>query len=416
MDNFWPLCASRPPYLLRCGATLLWEKWVRRLRMEDVYFFCRRELAETLAERTSRPVNQMDDWAGADIWVLDGRWLIPSGRNPNPDEFPATCRLVCAGRTIGLRLNGENIESTKVHDWLRRGGTGDFPDVELETYNVSGKIVDYLWDIVDYNPEQIAVDFEFLAAEKRPHEPQARIDAAAVLQRPEQIHFGPGVQIGPLAVLNAEGGPIIIGEKATIDPYTYIEGPAVIGGNSGVFGGKIRAGTTIGPGCRVGGEVEASVFLGWANKHHDGFLGHSVIGEWVNLGAMTANSDLKNNYGPIRVAMPGKTVDTGRIKVGSFLADYTKTGIGTLIPTGGTVGFAGNIFGGGNVAPKYIPEFVWGGGNAFDEHRLAQAKQTAARVCNRRNVDFTEAQARLFDVIFAQSKKYREMFLKELRQ
>jgi hypothetical protein len=136
------------------------------------------------------------------------------------------------------------------------------------------------------------------------------------------------------------------------------------------------------------------------------------VGEWVNLGAMTTNSDLKNNYGTVKVTQRGVSVNTGEIKVGSFLADHTKTGIGTLLPTGSTIGFAGNIFGGDGVIPKYIPEFIWGGNGAFVEHHPAKARQTAEAVCRRRNVPFTGAQARLFDSIFAQSRKHRELFLR----
>ncbi len=412
VNQFWPLAVSRPPYLLRCGATLLWEKWIPRLRPERLRFFTRPELAGIVAEKTGNLVNQSEDWTGADVWVLDGRWILSAARDFDPGRIPEECLLRCADRTVGLRFHGEKTSvSHTVSEWLRTGARGSFPDTGLPPGDVSGKIIDYLWDVVDYNPEQIGLDFASLAGGKPGQWPPGVVDRTAVVTNPERTFIGEGARIGPQTVLDARGGAIIIDKNAVINPHTYIEGPAVVGPSSTLFGGKIRAGTTIGPVCRVGGEIEASVFLGWANKCHDGFLGHCIIGEWVNLGALTTNSDLKNNYRPVRVELPGQVVDTGRIKVGSYLADHTKTGVGTLLPSGGTVGFASNIFGGGAVAPKMIPEFVWGGDGGFVEHRLAQAKQTAAEVHRRRNVEFTDEEAGLFDLIFEQSKRHRDTFL-----
>ncbi len=413
VDALWPICVSRPPYMLRCGATLLWEKWAAWLKPDLLHFFCQTELAEVVAERTGHPVNRMVDWGNADIWVLDARWLLPRKCHFNLHELSRDVLLHCAGRTVGLRIDtGRQPLHPGVCRWLDSGGTGDFPETDAGAHEVPGVVIDHLWDVVNCNPEQIAADFDTLAAREPECLMTAEAKNGAHFLEPGSIYHGAGAQVGPQVVLDARGGPIILGANVRIDPHTYVEGPAALGENSVIFGSKIRAGSTIGPACRVGGEVEASVFLGWANKHHDGFLGHSLVGEWVNLGAMTTNSDLKNNYGPVKVTQRGVSVNTGEIKVGSFLADHTKTGIGTLLPTGGMIGFAGNIFGGHGVIPKYIPEFIWGGNGAFVEHHPAKARQTAEAVCRRRNVPFTGAQARLFDSIFAQSRKHRELFLR----
>jgi len=410
-DHFWPLSVSRPPYLLRCGETLLWEKWVRRLQPAGVYFFTRSALAGMVVKKTGAAVNVREKWGDTEVWVLDGRWLIDAEEDFNPEQYPAECSLRHGEKTVGIRFDGANArQSGMIREWLT-GDRKQYPDTGLRTAEIVGHYVDFLWDIVDFNPGQTRRDFVARNAVGPTQWPVNAVHEAAVIQGPEGVWIGKGAEVGPLAVLDARTGPIIIGREARINPHTYIEGPAVVGDGSQIHGGKIRGGTTIGPQCRIGGEVEASVFLGYANKYHDGFFGHGVVGEWANLGAMTTNSDLKNNYRPVRVAMPGRMVETGRIKVGSFLADHTKTGIGTLLPTGGTVGFAGNVFGGGEVAPKLVPEFTWGGGGRFVEYRLAEAKQTAAEMCRRRNIEFDEQDAQLFDLIFEQTKQQRDTFL-----
>lgn len=410
VNKFWPLGVSRPPYLLRCGVTPLYQKWVRRLHPDTTLFITRPHLAATLGNRVSYPVNRIDNWEDRDLWILDGRWLLHDETEFDSATISESARLRNADRTVALRLNGSDRDLVQPVVDMLLSDNHDFPDVSLDTQEVAGETVEYLWDIVDHNPAQIELEFDLTS-----YPAAARfagvIDRAAVIQHPERVLIGANSEIGPQVVLNARRGPIIIGKDVVINPHTYVEGPAVIGDHVQLHGGKIRGGTTIGPVCRVGGEVEACVFQGYANKYHDGFLGHSVVGEWVNFGAMTTNSDLKNNYRPVRVALPGDVVDTGRIKIGTYLADHSKTGIGTLLPTGGTVGFAGNVFGGGGVAPRIIPEFTWGGGKDFAEYRLAEAKATAVSACRRRNVDFTEDDERLFEIIFKESATFRGGFL-----
>ena len=411
LAQFWPLCVSRPPYLLRCGATMLYEKWVRRLRPARVSFSCRPELHAVVAKRTGCPVNQPVREGEVDIWVLDGRWLPLLPASLDFDQVPEECCLQCVGRTVGLRFRGTNtVLLEQVNKAIASGGDR-WVEAYLPQAEVSGTVVEYLWDIVDENSKQIEMDFALLGDGGPAKWPVDAVDQAAVVLRPERVRIGLQTEVGPQVVLDARGGPIILGRDVVINPHSYIEGPAVVGDGSRIYGGKIRAGTTIGPVCRIGGEVENSVFLGYANKYHDGFIGHCVVGEWVNLGALTTNSDVKNNYHPVRVEFPHETVDTGRIKVGAFLADHTKTGIGTLLPTGGTVGFGSNIFGGGTVGPRMVPEFTWMGGGTCAEYRPAEAKHTASAMCNRRNVDFSDDDARVFDIVFEKSKPYRDAFL-----
>jgi UDP-N-acetylglucosamine diphosphorylase/glucosamine-1-phosphate N-acetyltransferase len=175
----------------------------------------------------------------------------------------------------------------------------------------------------------------------------------------------------------------------TVRAFTRLSGPAYIGPDSTVLGGTVAAVST-GPVCRIRGELAETVCLGYVNKQHDGHIGHAYLGRWVNLGAETTNSDLKNNYGTIRLWTPEGEVDTGEIKLGAFLGDHVKTGIGLLLNTGTVVGAGSNLFGTA-MPPKYVPPFSWGTGEALVSYRVEKFLQVAARAMGRRNAQLSEA-------------------------
>lgn len=193
--------------------------------------------------------------------------------------------------------------------------------------------------------------------------------------------------VEPGVVLDASAGPIIVSRGARVQAPARIVGPTYVGPHSVVLG-SVVAEACIGPSCRIRGEVESSVILGFANKAHDGFLGHSIVGRWVNLGAMTSNSDLKNTYSDVRLRTGGTDVDTGLLKVGCFLGDHVRTGIGTLLDTGTVVGAGSNLFGGG-MPPRDVPPFSWSAGSELVEYRLDRFLETAGRVMARRGVKMT---------------------------
>lgn len=189
----------------------------------------------------------------------------------------------------------------------------------------------------------------------------------------------PGSRIWPGAVISTETGPVFLDRDSVIRPGSFVEGPCYVGAGTLIDGAKVRPGCSFGPQCRIGGEVEASLFQGYANKHHDGFIGHAFIGEWVNLGALTTNSDLKNAYQPVQVSWQGKTVDTGLLKVGCFIGDHVKTAIGSLINTGTRIGTFANWFEPG-LSPKEIPAFAWGSNASWPlGHVLSNAREVMGR-------------------------------------
>jgi UDP-N-acetylglucosamine diphosphorylase/glucosamine-1-phosphate N-acetyltransferase len=233
---------------------------------------------------------------------------------------------------------------------------------------------------------------------------------AVVVGDRRKLHLEPGSRIWPGTVISTETGPVFIDRDAVVRPGSFVEGPCYVGPGTVIDGAKVRPGCSFGPRCRIGGEVEASVFQGHANKHHEGFIGHAFVGEWVNLGAMTTNSDLKNAYQPVQVPFPGRgargagrarMVDTGRLKVGCFIGDHVKTAIGTLINTGARIGTFANWFEPG-LSPKEIPAFAWGSKARWS---LEQVLANARMVMSRRGASLSPAYEKALRALYARRSK-----------
>lgn len=193
------------------------------------------------------------------------------------------------------------------------------------------------------------------------------------------------VKLMPGIMINAESGPVIIDQNTQVSPFTYIEGPAYIGKDCRIDDARIGGGTILGQSVRAGGEIENCIFGDFTNKHHEGFTGHSILGDWVNLGALTTTSDLKNNYGMIRMQTGEEVFDTGRIKLGSVIGDCTKTAIGTMLNTGTVIDAGCNVFGG--QPGKYMPPFSWGiSGRRYDLERFISDSR---KIFARRNREVT---------------------------
>jgi UDP-N-acetylglucosamine diphosphorylase/glucosamine-1-phosphate N-acetyltransferase len=206
-----------------------------------------------------------------------------------------------------------------------------------------------------------------------------------------------GVDLAPGTHLDTGAGPIILDGGVRVMPHAYLAGPLYVGRQSVIKpGARIFGESSFGVGNRLAGEIGESTFGEFANKQHDGFIGHAVLGSWINLGAMTTCSDLKNNYGPVRVDLGGGQQDSDQRFVGLLMADHAKTAIGSLFNTGTVVGFASNIFGSG-MPPKYVPGFSWGGQDGSAHYEVNSARQTAAIVMQRRGCRWTADHERLFD-------------------
>ena len=264
--------------------------------------------------------------------------------------------------------------------------------------------VETTWDIFSKNGIAIESDFKLLTADRT----SAPIPENTVTFNPEAIFIEEGAEL-PLCVLNATNGPIYIGKNTEIMEGSMVRGPfALCEGSTLKMGTKIYGPTTVGPHSKVGGEVNNSVFLGNANKGHEGFLGNSVIGEWCNLGADTNNSNLKNNYAEVRLWSyeTENFAKTGLQFCGLMMGDHSKCGINTMFNTGTVVGVSANIFGSG-FPRNFIPSFSWGGSKGFTTYLTSKAFEVAKVVMKRRGVEFTAQESAILEQVFELSSTYR---------
>ena len=228
-----------------------------------------------------------------------------------------------------------------------------------------------------------------------------------VLGDPKLLVFDDNVLISDCNVFDTRKGPIVIGKNSQIIGPSLIQGPTFIGENTLIDSGKVRE-SFIGNTCKISGEVEASIFLDFTNKHHEGFVGHSYIGSFVNFGALTTVSDLKNNYSFIKVFIDDQFVRTSQIKLGVFIGDYTRLGIGTLLNSGTVVGSFSNIFGGGMV-PKFIPPFSWGKSYPFQKYEINRLKKDISIIAARRDKKIDEDYLCFIDKLYKEvsDEKYK---------
>lgn len=249
----------------------------------------------------------------------------------------------------------------------------------------TGEIINivYPWDIFSKNKTALESDFDLLTQGKK----SSSLSDSNKITGNGKIFLEEGA-ICEASYLNASDGPIYIGKNAEVMEGSMIRGPFSLGNNSQLkMGTKVYGATTIGPHCKVGGEITNSVIFGFTNKAHDGFLGNSVLGEWCNLGADTNNSNLKNNYGIVKVWSYDKHdyIATGLQFCGLIMGDHSKSGINTMFNTGTVVGVSANIFGGG-FPKKFIPSFAWGGSEGFEIFDHEKAIEVMSRVMERRNL------------------------------
>ena len=381
-----PLVYSRCTFNLRCGFDNLLAKIETGSKLTAEALFVRKSLAAVIAERQTRRVNQpatSDD----QLWI-NGRLLLRKAIDIPKGSAAWQGDALVAGRfdrTLAARLSPDVLlDSNRLKEALAGCARADLPPDQ-------SILIDHPWQLIKENASEIERQCGLAAMDLA-----GRIDDGAHLVNGSAIHVGEGSKIKPAAVLDAESGPIYIGENVTIHSGAVIQGPCFIGDGCTIQpGASIRAGCGIGMVCKIGGEVEGTIFHGYSNKQHDGFIGHSYVGEWVNLGADTVGSDLKNTYGSVRVPINGTSVDTGEMFVGAFIGDHTKTAIRTTLPTGCVIGYACNIAVSGFV-PNFVPSFTWLTDKGAARHDPQKALEVAKKVVARRNRTYSPAEQSLF--------------------
>lgn len=248
-----------------------------------------------------------------------------------------------------------------------------------------------LWDVFEVLADDITADATMMRTQPdvREHAPNVLIHASA------HVHAS--------VVFDTTNGPVLVDRDVVIEPFVVLAGPVAIGERSVVRAFTILRGpVVIGPVCKVGGEIECSVIHGYSNKQHEGFLGHSYIGEWCNLGAGTTTSDLKNTYGSIRINIHERSVDTGRMFLGTLMGDHSKTAIGTTLSTGTVIGVCCNIAASGFPA-TFLPSFTWLTPRGAERYEIDKAIAVARTVMARRAVDMTEHMESVLRTIAATS-------------
>mgnify|MGYP001772855219 CR=1 FL=1 len=400
--DFFPLTMTRAVFELRCGKRTLMERLIEAFSRESqVCLSARDYLTGVLRERyPSHLVNTLGPHD--DVLFVNGRWLYKGDEVDLKDEYAG----VNKGRVVLIKAKKETIKKL-----------GDLPvpelvkklSEELGRDEVEAELAEWPWDLVFANPEMIKYDFARIG--KRGIHGKVHGNIEIVGDR-DLVYVAPTAKVYPHVVIDTEGGPVIIDEGAIVYPFSFIQGPSSVGEGTYIMtGAKVREGFTAGPVCRVGGEVEESIIHGYSNKYHDGFLGHAYVGEWVNLGALTTNSDLKNDYSEVVVYINGKPVRTGSTKVGSIIGDHTKTSIGTLLNTGAVIGVMCNVLS-TDLSPKYIPSFTWYiNGKLSKGAGLRRMLKTAETMMSRRGKTLTPEQVRLFEHLYEMTREEREYYI-----
>lgn len=383
-NNLLPLTYTRPVAEIRTGILTIREKWEHFLAAR-----CSHYTQPYLQEKYPAVTGGENILINGS--VLPDEFLAESVKQLKPGEA-----IVYSGVVVAAGGGSE----------LAAGITSDLLSaMKKKEYTASELIkINYAWDIFKYNGAAIEKDFSVLIQNRT----SAMLSSTNNLIAAENIFVEEGVK-AEYVTINASDGPVYIARDSEIMEGCLIRGPFALGEHSVMkLGAKVYGPTTIGPECRIGGEVNNAVILGFSNKGHDGFLGNAVIGEWCNLGADTNNSNLKNTYDEVKMwhEETGSFIKTGLQFCGLVMSDHSKCGINTMFNTGTTVGVCANIFGSG--FPRvYIPSFSWGGAQGYETYKLDKAFKTMEEVMKRRGCELTETDKKIIEHIFDTTNKHR---------
>jgi UDP-N-acetylglucosamine diphosphorylase/glucosamine-1-phosphate N-acetyltransferase len=380
-NQLLPFTFTRPVADIRCGILTVAEKYTKYLNADVSYL-----TEEYLVGKY--PLNNEQG-----VLVINSSVL--------PDEG-----FISAVKELS---EGQSLYKNDIFLAGKIGGGDILPSIDQKKngQEFAGEIslLKNIWQIFSLNEQEIKKDFA-LITNGRKSQP---IPSSNFVKNPENIFLEEGAKV-EFASLNAENGPIYIAADAEIMEGSLVRGPFALGKHSQLkMAAKIYGATTIGPHCKVGGEVNNSVFFGYSNKAHDGFVGNAVIGEWCNLGADSNNSNLKNNYEEVKLWSYVKNgfEKTGLEFCGLFMGDHSKCGINTMFNTGTVVGVSANIFGSG-FPRNFIPSFSWGGAAGFTTYQLNKATETAEKVYERRKLPLTDDDKSILTHIFDITQTYRK--------
>ncbi|HPD65105.1 MAG TPA: GlmU family protein [Bacteroidia bacterium] len=378
-ENLLPLTYTRPVSEIRTGILTIAEKW---------NYYLNTSVSKLTEDYLSRkfPTKISGDDIYINSSILPDNELVEAIHNLKPGE-------VLLSKNEWLASYGHPKTFFNQHN-----------QSEKKIFSGNYQAIRHLWDIFLLNGKEINRDFGILTKGKS----SVTLSSSNRIfgQHPVFAEEGASAEC---AIFNTTFGPIYLGKHSLVMEGSIIQGPFSLGESSQVkLAAKIYPGSTIGPQCRVGGELNNVVFLGFSNKAHDGFLGNAVIGEWCNIGADSNNSNLKNTYENVKVwnYSHKSFMDSGLQFCGLFMGDHSKCGINTMFNTGTSVGVSANIFGAG-FPRTFIPSFVWGGAAGFTTYKPEKAFQSMAAVMSRRNCELSELDKSILSHIFEITKEFR---------
>ncbi|HOM96334.1 MAG: hypothetical protein GX941_05925 [Candidatus Methanofastidiosa archaeon] len=390
-ENFLPLTYSRPVFELRCGFNSLREK-IEHFFPNSTICLMMRDYLKPLFSNTGLIY---DKSAKGNILFVNGRIILrerPDIREEGIYYFDNEVVF------IYLKENSLNLVGVSGFNDIEK-----LKDIGLKEFKISNvKLIKYPWDLIKENSNEIKREFLI-----HNNGNSTKIQDIVIMGDEKLVHLGKNVKTESNIVFDVRKGPIYIGDNTEIRAFSRIAGPTYIGKNCLIKSGRIQD-CSIGDVCKIGGEIEDSIFHGYSNKQHYGFIGHAYVGEWVNLGAGTSNSDLKGTYGTIKYDIAGKVIDSGEQFFGCVIGDNTKSSIGTLIYTGKKIGFAAHIYG---IITEDIPSFcIWAKSlnTPSSELFLDSAINIYSRAAERRGVALTKEYANLIKNIFELTKDERK--------
>ena len=380
--DFSPISLTRAVFDIRFGQSTFLERIIKVFPGHSVSLIVRDDLKELISERYPKldvNPNHFEEglWvSGSVIWTRESAKLL-SAENT---AFMKNNKVVAA-----------KLSSLNASRWISNGGPIKSKLTNVELKNIEVHQCNYLWDIIKFIKQTINDDANALNSINIADYPKTN------LINPDKI-FIKNAKVMPGAMINAEKGSVIIEDKAVISGQTYIEGPVFIGANTLINPLTKIKNSIIGKKCKIGGEVESSIIQGYTNKAHEGHLGDSFLGEWINLGAGTSNSNLKNNYNSVKVSLNENLIDTNRVHIGCFIGDHVKTAIGTLINTGTVIGTASMISTYG-FSPVNLPPFSWFINRNSEKMDFEKFVLTADKVKRRRKKSFTLIEKKFYKKI-----------------
>lgn len=366
--DFEPFALTRPASELRAGAMLVRRRWERVTGLETKGFVGAKHLKDFDEEGAPPFISTGEIPAGA--VVVNSRFVVALDAAPKKFDI-----LMNEGAGCAVKL----ARALAVQDLLP--GKVDLGSLQTSTggRKIAGRWMNEVWDYIATLPAQLAEDIPVLGkslGSSLPHSAQVMGDGPVYVEE--------GAEISPYVVFDTTGGPILVERGSSIHPFTRLVGPVAIGRDCQIMGDRIAT-SSIGEWSKVRGECSNSIILGYSNKGHEGFIGHSYLGRWVNLGALTTTSNLKNTYGSVQLWTPSGTRDSGQQFLGTLFGDHAKTGIGMMLSTGTVLGAGANVYG-SHAPPKAVAPFSWGGDEPYGEYELSKFLVTAERMMERRHV------------------------------